>query len=83
MRSVFYGPVAQLVEHVTFNHRVLGSSPSRLTCSSFLLSKNDLKRKICVEWQTINHQYTSIALIQRQAERVEKQDEIILPGSVI
>jgi hypothetical protein len=31
MRSVFYGPVAQLVEHVTFNHRVPGSSPGRLT----------------------------------------------------
>jgi hypothetical protein len=24
-------PVAQLVEHVTFNHGVLGSSPSGLT----------------------------------------------------
>lgn len=29
------GPVAQLVEHVTFNHRVLGSSPSRITTPSF------------------------------------------------
>src|SRR5450756_977521 len=27
----FCGPVAQLVEHVTFNHRVAGSSPARLT----------------------------------------------------
>jgi hypothetical protein len=27
----FQGPVAQLVEHVTFNHRVAGSSPARLT----------------------------------------------------
>src|ERR1019366_5625011 len=26
-----FGPVAQLVEHVTFNHRVAGSSPARLT----------------------------------------------------
>ncbi len=25
------GPVAQLVEHVTFNHVVAGSSPARLT----------------------------------------------------
>src|ERR1039457_2836723 len=28
------GPVAQLVEHVTFNHRVAGSSPARLTIES-------------------------------------------------
>ena len=28
---LFGGPVAQLVEHLTFNQRVLGSSPSRLT----------------------------------------------------
>jgi integrase len=30
------GPVAQLVEHVTFNHRVAGSSPARLT--SFIIN---------------------------------------------
>ena len=30
---LFGGPVAQLVEHLTFNQRVLGSSPSRLTIS--------------------------------------------------
>src|ERR1019366_4981950 len=29
-----FGPVAQLVEHVTFNHRVAGSSPARLTIES-------------------------------------------------
>lgn len=27
----FDGPVAQLVEHMTFNHSVAGSIPSRLT----------------------------------------------------
>ena len=26
-----FGPIAQLVEHLTFNQRVLGSSPSRIT----------------------------------------------------
>jgi hypothetical protein len=29
------GPVAQLVEHVTFNHRVAGSSPARLTIVNY------------------------------------------------
>src|SRR5688500_9866036 len=31
-RARAHEPVAQLVEHVTFNHRVPGSSPGRLNC---------------------------------------------------
>lgn len=31
MRQTVPGPLAQLVEQVTFNHRVVGSSPTRPT----------------------------------------------------
>ena len=32
------GPVAQLVEHLTFNQRVAGSSPARLTSLTIVFS---------------------------------------------
>ena len=37
------GPVAQLVEHVTFNHVVVGSSPTRLTISLLHDAQNALQ----------------------------------------
>ena len=39
-----YEPVAQVVEHLTFNQVVLGSSPSRLTKRNQALSGDLAKR---------------------------------------
>ena len=31
LEAVIFGAIAQLVEHLTFNHRVAGPNPARLT----------------------------------------------------
>jgi hypothetical protein len=40
-------PLAQVVEHVTFNHRVPGSSPGRLTQQFEILYSGDLRMPNC------------------------------------
>src|SRR5271166_6231904 len=41
------GPVAQVVEHVPFKHRVAGSSPARLTSKTKDLGNFDKTRNMC------------------------------------
>ncbi len=51
--------VAQSVEHVTFNHGVLGSSPSALTKSIKHLGENPPHRPKCVCLQYVGKRITA------------------------
>src|SRR5260370_42010757 len=54
------GPVAQLVEHLTFNQRVAGSSPARLTRIRFKLIV-----RYCSESSTQIPYFDGLSLAQR------------------